>query len=76
VRLFLCRKASSPLDMFDQLVGWLQVVFGALSWTFPDPLRRASSGGRCKRRTVTVTRTRLGLFERTRLKITTNDSEP
>ena len=61
--------------MLDQLVGWLQVVFGALSWTFPDPLRRAP-GGRRERRTLVVTRTKLGPFEWTRLEITTDDSEP
>ena len=54
---------------------------GGPAWSQPGIVQfledgRRSSGGRCKRRTVTVTRTRLGLFERTRLKITTNDSEP
>jgi len=42
--------------------------------TRPAPL--GSPGGRRERRTLVVTRTKLGPFERTRLKITTDNSEP
>jgi hypothetical protein len=59
--------------MMDQLVGWLQVVLGALSWMVPNPWRR-DAGSRRKRRTVLFTHTKLGPFERTRLKIT-DDSQ-